>query len=714
MSKKTKTELEKTIDTIYKALMAHEIELGDLYKYMADFSRYLQFITGDTKTFNEKTLKRFIEMNLILYTFDPDGRVMISDTAYDRCMRKYCHQGHMQITTTDYEPTVKVDATKWEILPHEHREMVGSITKSYDIDKMVNVLGLAKKNHIFIRYHIAPKYDGNSVCMNCKNGEVKSATTRKDGKGGQNILPVLKNAENFYEVQKFLLENRPVALKCEILVSTANYEKVKHLYANRRSAASGITSSPKNIKLGYALTIKPLLAKYITEDGPQYVYLADKFGLCGVDEPKDLGKPSSNLDAYMIKDMLEKCKNTSYPFRVDGVVVYAELNNPQLYSIDAMDTSLAYKVNSENGETEVLGGYISIGRTGLATPMISVDPVDVNETVVTDVSLSNIKKAKKLGLHIGDRVIIESSGDVIPMIKEVVKRSKKGEPVKFEELCPYCNKRLEMVSAKKAKSLGDGIFDDDKESLTLKCTNPSCPRILAGRLTNFCEKMGMEGFSDTSFLSMIHEDAIHSFIDLVSIALDEIERTNFVRTMAGVDGWGENNIADFIDEVVSIFETPVKEDVFFGALGIPNVSLNKASVIVREISVKKMLKLIEDKDYHKFIDALSDIKGIGPGTARAVYDYLYQYFKDIRAAYNACEIIPFIETLGSYACTGFSNSEKAEIQELLAARNYSLDSLTKKSLGLICKSTALTTGKMEKAQKYGIPIMTYEEFLRKF
>jgi DNA ligase (NAD+) len=189
-----------------------------------------------------------------------------------------------------------------------------------------------------------------------------------------------------------------------------------------------------------------------------------------------------------------------------------------------MEHSIAFKTNSKVATTTIVNGYISIGRSGKATPMIKVQPCDLNETVVTDISLSNFNKVKKLDLHENDTIVVESSGDVIPMVKEVVKQGSAIE-LTFDLKCPICGYNLVPYVA------GNGITE-------YECRNQSCPRLISGKITNFLDKLGAKNISDQTILNIYESLNLRDIIDF-------LDTNKYKSELMALPDWGAQSANNF-------------------------------------------------------------------------------------------------------------------------------------------------------------------------
>lgn len=720
-----KSNLEKTISKLYKAVESGEIDIEELSKYKGEFGEYSQGIQASKKMVtkmarylnsvlqayfsrldnvefwddelksvvdtngkirvSDKVLERFLKLCNDYYVYSKSGDVLIPDSEYDDAMEMYIHIfGHERISTSDYD-TDNGTSTKWDIIKHTNPNMVGTLDKVYTIEALYDFISQGWRSGSVQEYAIfAPKFDGTSVALTVVDGEITMALTRKDGYAGQNIIEIIKRCSNYDQLKTLAktIETSRGSIKCEILCSTENYEKLKKVasYANRRSAVSGIINTPSNLKYAKFLTVEPLL---VNHDNKRFDYVpSDGVTVFPVDIGYDVKKGIFKDDSLekKIHELLDKFKSSSYPYRADGVVIYLPSKDVSLYRNDAMQTAIAFKVNTQFGITEVLSGYMSIGRTGVATPMIKVMPCDVNETIVEDVSLSNLTKAEKFNLHEGDRVCIESSGDVIPMIKEVVSRSKDGKKIRFGDICPFCGSRLRPISEK-----------------IIGCTNPTCERIITGKIVNFFDKMGMNGVSDETIMQLVKSGTIKGIKSALDLTVNDLKR---------LDGWGDTSAENFINGLHDITSKPKSEAEFIGALGIPNVSIKKAEIVCKVMSLDKICKLSEEGKKTVIRQKLLDSDGFGIKTVDSIVDFFDENCYGIDELKSRFNLVSYQPSIGDVVFTNFRDSE---MEEAFKKHGFSIGSSVTKNTKFVIAPPGSDSTKIKKAKEKGIKILTIQE-----
>ena len=361
--------------SLWENVINENLFIDDIVKRKDQFNEFaLKVISGKIST-DDPELEAFIRLCNDVYTYSPDGEVMISDSLYDQCMQIYKSNGKSTIVFAD-----TIGKKQWNYIKHEIPGIVGTIDKVYEYKQLKSYLS----NYIGVRqYTLTPKFDGISCAIKVEDGRIISAATRYNGIVGQDITELVKRAKN--SINFIYPEFNTGFYKCELCVSIKDFEKLIKLkkYANRRSATAGIVNTPSNLNYAEFVTIIPLV--FYDNKHKEMEYLAPYHKVVDYYSPSDL------MDE--IEQMLEEIRNKDFPFRVDGVVINPDrtkLGAPNEF--DLMENSIAFKINTAEGKTRIEYGYMSVGRLGKGMPMLKVQPVEVNETIVTDVSLGSYDK----------------------------------------------------------------------------------------------------------------------------------------------------------------------------------------------------------------------------------------------------------------------------------------------------------------------------------
>lgn len=656
---------EISFNSMWEKVTNEELFIDDILHYRDQFNSFaIKVISGKISP-NDPELEAFIRLCNDIYTYSPEGEVVISDSLYDQCMQVYKSGGNATIVFAD-----TLGKKKWDFIKHELPGVVGTLEKSYTYKEIKNYL---QKYLGVDKFILSPKYDGISCAVKVENGKIVSAATRYNGILGQNITELVKrtrNSENF-----ILPEYHTGYYKCELCVGTEAYnELIQHKkYANRRSATAGIVNTPTNLNYAEYVTVVPLL--FYNPRTKDIEYLAPYQKTVKYYSPADL------MDD--IEQMLENIRSKDFPFRVDGVVVNPDrtkLGDPNEF--DLMDNSIAFKINTAEGKTKILYGYMSVGRLGRAIPMLKVAPVEVNETIVEDVSLGSYDKFLSMDLKEDEEVIVFSAGDVIPQIKlPSVRANLYNSPdLKIHRVCPYCDEKLTRVNTE------------------YYCMNSDCPRVITGRISNFLIKMGIEGFSDKSVEMIYSGLGIKNIHEFLNLTVNEIVR---------VDGFDTSSATSFVNELERLKNTPTSVAKFFGALGIDKISEKKCRKIFEYVNVDDLISA-KDKKLEKIYWELQCSDGIGGKTARAFIDYIKDNREEIEQLLQDIQLTGDIKYKSNVVFTGFRPDKETERRFNALGIEIS-NSVSKSTVVVITASTERDSTKSKAAISKGIPIIHASE-----
>lgn len=619
------------IGKLRKELIDGKIDLITLSNYkddlIAKYSLLMSKKILSREEFDE--LEDLIMIFLDYYNYSKNGDVLISDHEYDLLMNHYIENGGSLISRSD----ILKHQTQWSFIEHESPGIVGSIKKIYSFEELYVWWQKFCEKGKLRSFRIAPKFDGISSAIKISNingeGIIERAVTRNDGIVGQDITKMVSNTKNGKSLAVAYGSNikngESIWIKTELIIDTTDFSKLNNdrevngdkKYANRRSATSGIVNTPKNLKYAKYVTIIPLAAHYLSNDRIEYIPMDSR--VIAISEPNQL------MDA--IDMMLTKIRDASYPIRTDGVVIYplGEDINPN-YD-DIMDNAIAYKVNTEEALTTIEYGYVSIGRLGNAIPMLHVTPVEVNETIIQDVSLGSFDKFMNMGLYEGEQVVIYSAGNVIPQAKlpEHRQYNLNAKILKIKKRCPFCGEKLTRYKN------------------SYKCANSICPRVNSGKISNFVIKLDAENISDKTIEDLIKNGLIKAIPDIFYIKESDIER---------LDGYGKDSARMIIKEFQKIRTRPISISTLLGSLGIQGISEKKCKNILKNVNWKKLLK-----NPRKLSLALTDSDNVGLKTASIFTEFIDENASLIQQLLDIMNIVNDMSYKGNVVFTGFRDSD---------------------------------------------------------
>ena len=640
-----------------------------------------------------------------------DGEPLISDYDYDQMMLqlKQAEKEHPRWRTAA-SPTQKAGAPvrRKQGVTVTHDVPMLSIEDVFTKEDVTAWVRTVQAKYPDALFSVEQKVDGLSMSIRYENGRMTLAETRGDGYIGEDVT---LNAAVIPDVKTELPED-PGAFEVrgEVYLSHEDFERI-----NRQQELSGgkLFANPRNCAAG---TLRQLDPEMTRERGLSFMvfniqraenaaltgshteglaYLRDTLGMktvpgeqCRTEEEilraiDRIGELRGELD-YDIDGAVVK---------IDRLSVREEFPSGSKYS----PGHIAYKYPPEEKETVVREIEVSVGMTGRLNPTAVFDPVHLCGTTVTRATLHNQDFIDRLGIGIGDTVIVYKSGEIIPKIRASVPEKRPEGTVTFRlpDRCPSCG----------------GAVTREADASDMCCTNPSCPAQLERRLIHFAgrEAMDIKGIGTENIRALIADGHLKDVADIYR--LREV-RDRLVED--GVIGREKNT-----DKLLDAIEASKQQDPerLLTGLAIPNVGRASARVLIKAFrSVDALMQADEE--------ALTQVPDIGGITAQGIVAYFadprnQNLIGKLKAAglkmeTDAAEEIPQVLSGRTYVVTGdvhiFAN--RAELGAYIEARGGKLaGSVSKKTYALINNDASSASGKNKKAGELGIPILTEEDFL---
>ena len=663
------SSIETNIISLYTKIKNKKLPLKDLPIHAGMIKGFAEAIINGNYIPSQEGLYALLMLNLDQYSYGNNGDVILSDHEYDLLHILYVDHGGKQIIYPD------TFDSQWKLVPHKAKWMVGSVAKSYTVDEIYDFIDetcrSTNMNAYEITWVVSPKFDGISACLEIKNHQLIQAITRGTRAEGQDITAVVANVAN---LQDILSTYNTGYLKVELCVPQKYFEPLKlQGYKNRRSATSAIVNSPKNLNNAQYIEAVPLLWYESRDD--EYGYHIDY-------NPPDAitikGVESKvQIMGYMLKRLAQlKNPDNHYEYRVDGVILFPMIRYKELN--DVMENSMAFKINTAEALTTIKYGYVSMGRTGRAVPMIKVEPCEVNETIVEDVTLGSFQLFKAMHLYEGEKVVIYSAGDVIPEMKFPEKRMipDGAQLLRIPEICPYCGS--ELVNA--------------------TCPNPVCKRKITGRITNFLERTDITSdISDKTIEDLYDAKKIRNIVDIFKLQVNDI---------AGLDGYTQTGALKMINQFNTLRTTPISYSRFFGSLGCPGISLKIASGI---FDVTTMDELLKTKGWDR-INLLMCVDKLGLTRAQIISDFIDQNYQEIYELMQIMNLVKDRKYFGNVVFSGFRDSSWEAKFDQIGFRVG--DSVTRETAACIVANMGTTKAKA--ALKKGTPLYLSTEIERAY
>ena len=552
--------------------------------------------------------KKIDDHNYHYYVLDDP---IISDYEYDSLLRdlQALEKKNPELITPN-SPTQRVGAPPLDAFDSiDHSIPMLSLENAMDTKELVGYYDRTKRGletQQDIDFVAEPKLDGIGVELVYENGLFKYGLTRGDGIKGENITQNLKTinaiplslrtdklpspkllevrGEVFMEKDKFKIFNDD-RLKSELSV-----------FANPRNAAAGSLR-----QLDSTVTAQRPLSIYCYEpgeiNGKNFEKHSDFLSAL-----KDWGFPV-NHEIKLVKNIediisyhktLEE-KRLSLPYEIDGTVFKVNsINQREILGLRSRSPrwAIAGKFKAEQVTSEIVAITASIGRTGAVTPVARLNPVTVGGVVVTNATLHNQDEIDRKDVRIGDTVLVQRAGDVIPEVVKIIKSKRPQNTSKYilPATCPVCSEKVLRP----------------KDESVARCNNFSCPAQVKGRIKHFISKGGLdiEGFGDKLVDQLVDKKQLRTFDDIFKLSFTDLEK---------LDRMAEKSAQNIIDAISNSKKTTFSK--FIYALGIRNVGAHLSKVLEEEFD-SNILKFQKTS-----IEQLEQINEVGPIVAEAIISF---------------------------------------------------------------------------------------------
>ena len=584
----------------------------------------------------------------------------------------------------------------------EHEVPLQSLQDIFDFDELYAFDERVKKSLEIenLQYVVETKIDGLSVSLEYVDGKFVRGATRGNGLVGEDVTENLKTVKN---IPKELKEPVTITVRGEVFIGKKEFEEMNEerekneetLFANARNAAAG---SLRQLDSKVAAS-RPLDIFIFNVQKSETIEFKSHYE--SLQKLKELGF-NVNPVAVLCNDIKEVIgeinkigKNREkLSFGIDGAVIKVDdLAYREKLGVNAKTPrwAIAYKYPPETKETLLKDIICQVGRTGAITPMAILEPVKVAGSTISKTTLHNEDFIREKDLKIGDRVLIQKAGDVIPEVVGVVKDKRTGEEKDFSmpEVCPVCGAPTMRVE-------GESV---------MRCTGIECPAKLHRNILHFVSRecMNINGLGEEIINDLLERDLVHNIADLYDLKLEDF---------ASMKKDGKKFSQNLIDSIEKS-----KNNEFYRLInrfGIRTIGANTAKQLAKKY--KNIENLIKASS-----DSLTMVDDMGEIRAQYVYDFLHQdQTKDLinrlkRAGVNmqadeSDEIVDERFAGKTFVLTGtlekYTRDEAKKIIESFAGKTTG--SVSKKTDYLLAGEES--GSKLTKAQELGITIITEQEF----
>ena len=635
----------------------------------------------------------------------------ISDAAYDRMMNrlKELETAHPELVTAD-SLTVRVGGAPREgFSTVRHARPMLSLDNAFsyealrDWDKRVRE-GSGQEKIEYIAEH---KFDGLSISLQYEDGVLVRGVTRGDGTTGEDVTPNVKTIRSIplrvdAAVLKKIKLRADFEVRGEVMMTKKAFEAL-----NRRQEETGgkIFVNARNSAAGAVRVLDPATTAARRLDFFAYYLL--------VDGKVPFAKHSESLQAlkqlrFRASDDWKLCagveavtaycddwdaKREKLAYEIDGVVVKVNsiaIQNELGFTSKAPRWAIAYKYPARQETTVVNDIIVQVGRTGTLTPVAVLEPVQVGGVTVSRSTLHNMDEIERLGLQIGDTVLIERAGEVIPHVLKVVKEGKGRKPFRMPKHCPECGSTIHHVEGEVA----------------YRCVNAACPAKRKESILHFAGRhaMNIDGLGDKIVDQLVDKGLVKDVTDLYALKEDAV---------AGLERMAEKSAQNLLEEIEASKKNSLARLIY--ALGIQFVGERTGQLLVEHFSSLEELAAAKEEE-------LEEVPEVGPKVAASIVEFFSEAAnRQLIKKLNKLGVHPTAEKRKlksdkfagkSFVFTGgLANRSREEAGEIVQQHGGKVSGSVSKKTDYAVVGTD-PGSKYEKAKELGVTILSEGEFER--
>ncbi len=591
-----------------------------------------------------------------------------------------------------------------------HRVPMLSLSNAFDEEDLVNFEKkinnfLDQKSSNELEYSAEPKIDGISASLIFKKGKFIMGLSRGDGKEGEDITNNLMTIDDI--PKNISAENFPneIDVRGEVFIQNSDFENLKDKFANPRNAASGSlrqknSQDTKKIPLRFIAYTFGYVNNMEIKNQSNYLQQLSDWGF----KTNPFNKTIKGIKNLMKNYQEIEKKRNEIDFDIDGIVY--KVNNFNLQKrlgnvANSPRWAIAHKFSANKGISKILNIEIQLGRTGALTPVAKIKPINIGGVVVSNATLHNEDEIIRKDIRIGDIVVVERAGDVIPHIIEVdfKKRNKNSKKYIFPLKCPSCG----------AKTIKEYNSITKKNDAVRRCSSEGyeCDQMTIEKIKHFVSK---EAFNIEGFGKKI----VENFWKLKMIRLPQDIFALDYEKIKVMDGWGQQSVANLkyaIEEKKNIsFEK------FIYALGIRHIGYENAKLIAKTLkSAENFINLSKENN----IDDLLNIDGIGETQITSLKKFFLNK-TNLKVIQDLQKILKIQKTIENkkdgvlndkiFMFTGkLTGMSRAEAKSLIEKNSGSIISNVSKKLDYLIIGEKPTKRKVEAAKDLKIKIIDQSE-----
>ena len=666
------------------------------------------------KLIKKQYLKKISDLRKHNQAYYDKSAPLITDTDYDKLKNdiinyekkyKFLKNQNSPSLLVGFRPSKNFKKIK-------HKVPMLSLSNAFDEEDLINfekrITNYLDKNiSSNIEYSAEPKIDGISASLYYRDGKFIAGLSRGDGKEGEDITENLKTIK---DIPKNILEKnfpKEIDIRGEVFIKNSDFKKLSNKFANPRNAASGSLrqknpSETKKIPLRFIAYTFGYEKNMKIATQSEYLQNLSKWGF----KTNPLNKTIKGVKNLLENYKLIEQKREDLDFDIDGIVY--KVNDLELQRrlgnvANAPRWAIAHKFSANSAISKIEKIEIQIGRTGALTPVAKIKPINVGGVVVSNATLHNEEEITRKDIRVGDTVVVERAGDVIPHVVSVDlnKRKEGSKKFVFPTKCP-CGfetiKEFNEVSKKfdAVRRCPDRGFD--------------CDKIAKEKIKHFVSKeaLNIEGFG---------KKIVENFWSLKLIKLpQDIFKLNYSKIEI-LDGWGRQSVAN-LKYSIDLRKT-ISLEKFIYSLGIRHIGSENAKLISKNLkSIKNFISLSKKKNF----DDLINIDGIGVTQIKSIKNF-FDNKTNLNVLLELEKILSITNSIEfkkdgllknkTFMLTGKLNGiSRAEAKSLIEKNSGSIVSNVSKKLDYLIVGEKPTKRKIDNAMALNIKILNQGDWLK--
>jgi DNA ligase (NAD+) len=635
----------------------------------------------------------------------------ISDAAYDRLMEKLkgLEAAYPDFVTSD-SPTSRVGAPPREgFQTVRHTRPMLSLDNAFsfealrDFDRRVRE-GIGRESIEYIAEH---KFDGLSIALWYEDGVLVRGITRGDGTTGEDVTPNVRTIRSIpLRIEKELTKKAKLPglfeVRGEVMMTRKAFEALNRsqeqnggkVFANARNAAAGAVRM-----LDSSITAQRRLdffAYYLMTDG-KAAFPKHSESLLALKQLRfrasDDWKLCDGIDEVIAYCEAWDSKREKLPYAIDGVVVKVNsigIQNELGFTAKSPRWAIAYKYPARQETTVVNDIKVQVGRTGTLTPVAFLEPVQIGGVTVSRSTLHNMDEVERLGVQIGDTVLVERAGEVIPHVLKVVKEGKDRKPFRIPKECPVCHSKIHKVEGEVA----------------YRCLNTACPAKRRESLIHFASRhaMNIDGLGEKIVDQLVEKEIVKDIAGLYALKVDDLSE---------LERMGEKSAQNLLDEIEASKKNSLPRLIY--ALGIPFVGERTAQLLANRFSSVEDLASAKEEE-------LFEVEEVGPKVASGILEFFSEPVnRQLIKKLEKAGVRPTAEKRTvksnklagkSFVFTGgLANRTREEAGEIVQQHGGKVVNSVSKKTDYVVVGTD-PGSKYDKAKELAVPILSEAEFER--